>query len=41
VNDSLAALVDIFLPPSEDEEHEVADARHDDALELVESILNR
>ena len=41
LDDALSSLVDILIPALPDEDEVVADERHDDALELARSIIEK
>lgn len=41
LDDALSSLVDILIPALPDEDEAVADERHDDALELARSIIEK
>ena len=41
LDDALSSLVDILVPALPDEDEASADQRHDDALELARSIIDK
>lgn len=41
LDDALSSLVDILVPALPDEDEATADERHDDALELARSIIDK
>ena len=41
LDDALSSLVDILIPALPDEDEATADERHDDALELARSIIDK
>ena len=41
LDDALSSLVDILIPALPDEDEAAADERHDDALELARSIIDK
>ena len=41
LDDALSSLVDILVPAQPDEDEATADERHDDALELARSIIDK
>lgn len=41
LDDALSSLVDILIPTLPDEDEATADERHDHALELARSILDK
>lgn len=41
LDDALSSLVDILVPTLPDEDEATADERHDDALELARSIIDK
>ena len=41
LDDALSSLVDILIPALPEEDEVTADERHDDALELARSIIDK
>lgn len=41
LDDALSSLVDILIPALPEEDEAAADERHDDALELARSIIDK